>query len=167
MCCKDLWYLEVDKPSAPSRVSLVKAGTHSLEVSWNGSPSVQTYILQIQKYNLPPTTKTSGSGKVASPETCAAIIKANPIMAVTQPVMNSGQTTQVQVAKVASQGAVPKLLSPSVGKGRLFKVKHIFLIVSQFMKYCKITLLIDSNFNRLNIILTILIAILTFRVLSY
>ncbi|XP_066248376.1 host cell factor [Euwallacea similis] len=55
VCCKDLWYLEVDRPPAPSRVSLVKAGTHSLEVNWTGSPSVQTYVLQIQKYDLPPT----------------------------------------------------------------------------------------------------------------
>ncbi|XP_060536875.1 host cell factor 2 isoform X2 [Cylas formicarius] len=53
VCCKDLWYLEVDKPPAPSRVSLVKAGTHSLEVNWTGSSSVSTYVLQIQKYDLP------------------------------------------------------------------------------------------------------------------
>lgn len=48
MCCKDLWYLEVDKPAAPGRVALVKAGTHSLEVNWQGSPSTHTYILQVQ-----------------------------------------------------------------------------------------------------------------------
>ncbi|CAH0562216.1 unnamed protein product [Brassicogethes aeneus] len=54
VCCKDLWYLEIDKPPAPSRVSLVKAATSSLEVNWTGSPSVRCYILQIQKYDLPP-----------------------------------------------------------------------------------------------------------------
>lgn len=48
VCCKDMWYLEVDRPVPPSRVSLVKAGTHSLEVNWNGSPSVQMYILQVR-----------------------------------------------------------------------------------------------------------------------
>lgn len=47
VCCKDLWYLEVDRPPAPSRVSLVKAGTHSLEVNWTGSPFVQSYVLQV------------------------------------------------------------------------------------------------------------------------
>lgn len=47
VCCKDLWYLEVDKPSAPNRVSLVKAATHSLEVNWMAMPSGQTYILQV------------------------------------------------------------------------------------------------------------------------
>ncbi|XP_017769059.1 PREDICTED: host cell factor 2 [Nicrophorus vespilloides] len=53
VCCKDLWYLEVDKPPQPGRVSLIKAGTNSLEVNWTGSPSTNTYILQIQKYDLP------------------------------------------------------------------------------------------------------------------
>lgn len=47
MCCKDLWYLEVDKPAAPGRVALVKAGTQSLEVNWTGAPQTQTYILQV------------------------------------------------------------------------------------------------------------------------
>lgn len=42
-----MWYLEVDKPPAPGRVSLVKAGTHSLEVNWTGSPSIQLFILQV------------------------------------------------------------------------------------------------------------------------
>lgn len=58
VCCKDLWYLEVEKPHAPGRVSLVKAGTHALEVNWNASPASQTYILQVRNtlylyaYNL-------------------------------------------------------------------------------------------------------------------
>lgn len=50
VCCKDLWYLEVDKPAAPNRVSLVKAATHSLEVNWMAMPSGQTYILQVSEY---------------------------------------------------------------------------------------------------------------------
>ncbi|KAK9889883.1 hypothetical protein WA026_008685 [Henosepilachna vigintioctopunctata] len=58
VCCKDLWYLEIDRPPAPNRVSLVKAATHSLEVNWSATPSGQTYILQIQKYELPPSAGT-------------------------------------------------------------------------------------------------------------
>ncbi|XP_015109014.1 host cell factor isoform X2 [Diachasma alloeum] len=56
VCCKDLWYLEVSKPPAPSRVQLVRASTNSLEVSWTSTPSAQYYILQIQKYDMPPAT---------------------------------------------------------------------------------------------------------------
>lgn len=52
VCCKDLWYLEVDRPPAPSRVCLIKAGTHSLEVNWTGSPSVQTFVLQVIIFEL-------------------------------------------------------------------------------------------------------------------
>ncbi|XP_078049562.1 host cell factor isoform X1 [Augochlora pura] len=56
VCCKDLWYLEVSIPPAPSRVQLVRASTQTLEVSWTATPSAQYYILQIQKYDMPPAT---------------------------------------------------------------------------------------------------------------
>lgn len=66
MCCKDLWFLEVDRPQPPGRVSLVKAATHTLEVNWTLSPSVQQYVLQVQKYDIPSTpTKVSGATKQA------------------------------------------------------------------------------------------------------
>ena len=55
MCCKDLWYLETEKPSAPGRVQLVRASTHSLEVCWGGVPTADAYLLQVQKYDMPPT----------------------------------------------------------------------------------------------------------------
>ncbi|CAG9829592.1 unnamed protein product [Diabrotica balteata] len=58
VCCKDLWYIDVDKPPAPGRVSLVKAGTHNLEVNWTGAISVHTYILQIQKCEIHPLTES-------------------------------------------------------------------------------------------------------------
>jgi hypothetical protein len=34
ICCKDMWFLETDKPSAPTRVQLVRASTNTLEVCW-------------------------------------------------------------------------------------------------------------------------------------
>ncbi|XP_057319898.1 host cell factor [Microplitis mediator] len=71
VCCKDLWFLEVSKPPAPSRVQLVRASTNSLEVNWTPTPSAQYYILQIQKYDMPPAT---GSFPAAS--TPAAITPA-------------------------------------------------------------------------------------------
>lgn len=55
VCCKDLWYLETDRPQAPGRVQLVRAATTTLEVSWGGVPTADAYILQIQKYDIPPT----------------------------------------------------------------------------------------------------------------
>jgi host cell factor len=101
VCCKDMWYLEVDRPAPPSRVSLVKAGTHSLEVNWNGSPSIQMYILQIQKYDLP--TPSSASNLASKPVPAVppllASPKATPVAkvppAVTQPKQPIVQTNQV------------------------------------------------------------------------
>ena len=63
VCCKDLWYLESDKPSPPGRVQLVRASTHSLEVCWGGVPTADAYLLQVQKYDMPPTaTATTAAG---------------------------------------------------------------------------------------------------------
>ncbi|KAM9855603.1 host cell factor 1b [Aulostomus maculatus] len=64
VCCKDLWYLETERPCAPSRVQLVRANTSSLEVSWGPSQTADTYLLQLQKYDLP---TTPASNAVSSP----------------------------------------------------------------------------------------------------
>ncbi|KAL1493016.1 hypothetical protein ABEB36_011161 [Hypothenemus hampei] len=98
VCCKDLWYLEVEKPPAPSRVSLVKAGTHSLEVNWTGTPSVQTYILQIQKYDLPPTTGQTPKTSVVSQTNSQHIVN-SPKAA--QSVPSSPSSIPIQQAKTA------------------------------------------------------------------
>lgn len=115
VCCKDLWYLEVDKPPAPSRVSLVKAGTQSLEVNWSGSPSVQTYILQIQKYILPPSATNTPSKATTVQPTAAVAATVKPNQTTAPPLTSP---TAQPVAKVATatvaQAAVPKLVSPVV-----------------------------------------------------
>lgn len=49
ICCKDLWYLEVSPPPPAGRVQLVRAGTHSLELSWPQQSTVTTFLLQIQR----------------------------------------------------------------------------------------------------------------------
>ena len=67
VCCKDLWYLETEKPSAPGRVQLVRASTHSLEVCWGGVPTADAYLLQVQKYDMPPTaTAATPTGKCSN-----------------------------------------------------------------------------------------------------
>ncbi|XP_060736641.1 host cell factor 1b isoform X1 [Tachysurus vachellii] len=62
VCCKDLWYLETDRPLAPSRVQLVRANTSSLEVSWGAVPTADAYLLQLQKYEIPAATTASSPG---------------------------------------------------------------------------------------------------------
>ncbi|XP_072402197.1 host cell factor 1-like isoform X2 [Diabrotica undecimpunctata] len=59
--CKDLWYLDVDRPPAPGLIELVKAEMHSIKVKWTGALSADTYLLQVQKLPPPAATITSAS----------------------------------------------------------------------------------------------------------
>ncbi|XP_021107933.1 host cell factor 1 isoform X2 [Heterocephalus glaber] len=61
VCCKDLWYLETEKPPSPARVQLVRANTNSLEVSWGAVATADSYLLQLQKYDIPATAATAAS----------------------------------------------------------------------------------------------------------
>ena len=68
VCCKDLWYLETERPAAPGRVQLVRASTHNLEVCWGTVPTAEAYLLQVQKYDMPATAPTTqASTALASP----------------------------------------------------------------------------------------------------
>ncbi|XP_027623372.1 host cell factor 1 [Tupaia chinensis] len=66
VCCKDLWYLETEKPPPPARVQLVRAHTNSLEASpapAAAAPAVQPLTqvgitLLPQAAAAPPTTST-------------------------------------------------------------------------------------------------------------
>uniref|UniRef100_A0A7N8XGF7 Host cell factor 1 n=1 Tax=Mastacembelus armatus TaxID=205130 RepID=A0A7N8XGF7_9TELE len=67
VCCKDLWYLETERPHAPARVQLVRANTNSLEVSWGAVSTADTYLLQLQKYDIPPTPAAASPAMSATP----------------------------------------------------------------------------------------------------
>lgn len=61
VCCKDLWYLEVGAPGKCSRSQLVRASTNSLEIFWLPVPASDMFLLQIQKYDVPPDTFQSST----------------------------------------------------------------------------------------------------------
>uniref|UniRef100_UPI00358E6DC9 host cell factor 1-like isoform X3 n=1 Tax=Myxine glutinosa TaxID=7769 RepID=UPI00358E6DC9 len=67
VCCKDLWYLETEKPVAPGRVQLVRASTNTLEVSWSAVPVADSYLLQIQKYDVPPPATVTPTAPISQP----------------------------------------------------------------------------------------------------
>lgn len=67
VCCKDLWYLEVEKPGPPGRIQLVRAATHNLEICWPGHPIADSYILQIQKYEMPPAPQPPPALPIPTP----------------------------------------------------------------------------------------------------
>ncbi|KAJ0068399.1 hypothetical protein NL108_005976, partial [Boleophthalmus pectinirostris] len=98
VCCKDLWYLETERPHAPARVQLVRANTNSLEVSWGAVSTADTYLLQLQKYDIPatpasPLVSATPSQPVNSPK--------SPVTAAAAPAAQS--LTQTAVLKVAAQ----------------------------------------------------------------
>ncbi|XP_076761292.1 host cell factor isoform X3 [Xylocopa sonorina] len=79
VCCKDLWYLEVGKPSAPSKLNLVRASLQALEIQWTPVPSAQYYVLQIQKCKPSATTGTfpavsTPASTPATPTTTSAMV---------------------------------------------------------------------------------------------
>ena len=69
VCFKDLWFLETEKPPAPSRVQLVRASTNTLEVCWGAVPTADAYLLQLQKYDMPPTQAMAPSAVPSSQST--------------------------------------------------------------------------------------------------
>ncbi|XP_016392764.1 host cell factor 1-like isoform X2 [Sinocyclocheilus rhinocerous] len=105
VCCKDLWYLETDRPQPPSRVQLVRANTNSLEVSWGAVPTADTYLLQLQKYDIPaataatsPTVNPTLSVPVNSPK--------SPVLAAAAPAAQSLPLSGVTM--------VPRVPSPTI-----------------------------------------------------
>ncbi|VDN02008.1 unnamed protein product [Thelazia callipaeda] len=49
VCCKDMWYLETDKPDTPGPVQLVRSTPSGLEVCWDAVPNADAYFLQLRK----------------------------------------------------------------------------------------------------------------------
>uniref|UniRef100_A0A182MB55 Fibronectin type-III domain-containing protein n=1 Tax=Anopheles culicifacies TaxID=139723 RepID=A0A182MB55_9DIPT len=72
VCCKDLWYLEVERPGAASRVQLVRASTHSLEVCWQAVPSASYYILEVQKIPQAPPPSPAPAALNTAPAVVAS-----------------------------------------------------------------------------------------------
>ncbi|XP_033619396.1 host cell factor 2 [Fukomys damarensis] len=65
VCCKDLWYLDTEKPPAPSQVQLIKATTSSFHVKWDEVPTVEGYLLQLNT-DLPYQTALADSSAAPS-----------------------------------------------------------------------------------------------------
>lgn len=117
VCCKDLWYLEVSKPAAPSRVQLVRASTQTLEVSWTASPSAQYYILQIQKYDMPPVAATGTFPAVSAPAPTAPVVS-TPVAVTTSAMVATPTTIPITSPPVTTVAALPPTTPPVAAAAR-------------------------------------------------
>ena len=52
-------------------MQLVRASTNTLEVCWGAVPTADAYLLQLQKYDMPPTT--GGGGAASAPTNVPAL----------------------------------------------------------------------------------------------
>uniref|UniRef100_A0A671KX69 Host cell factor 1 n=1 Tax=Sinocyclocheilus anshuiensis TaxID=1608454 RepID=A0A671KX69_9TELE len=122
VCCKDLWYLETDRPQPPSRVQLVRANTNSLEVSWGAVPTADTYLLQLQKYDIPAATAATSptvnpipslpinSPKSPAPAAAAPAAQSLPLSGVTMVPQVPSPTTAMPSSPLAASLRGPAIL---------------------------------------------------------
>ncbi|XP_026108143.1 host cell factor 1-like isoform X4 [Carassius auratus] len=122
VCCKDLWCLETDRPQPPSRVQLVRANTNSLEVSWGAVPTADTYLLQLQKYDIPAATAATSptinpipslpvnSPKSPVPATAAPAAQSLPLSGVTMVPQVPSPTTAMPSSPLAAASRGPAIL---------------------------------------------------------
>lgn len=103
ICCKDFWYLETERPNAPTKIQLVKATTSSFEITWPSVSNADCYIVQIQKIDSPESNAASAKKlSAAIPVSLMnSVSKDNTSQSTSAPVAtsmapNSSQPIQVQ-----------------------------------------------------------------------
>lgn len=110
VCCNDLWFLETEKPVAPARIQLVRAGTNSLELLWTNVTSADNYLLQIQPYHL--AAAAAASTALSKPKTEGTAIKAT----------DQSDAANVVAPATGQKEAVPQWYDVNLVKGTQFTV---------------------------------------------
>ncbi|XP_069486015.1 host cell factor 2 [Ambystoma mexicanum] len=97
VCCKDLWYLDTEKPPAPSQVQLIRATTNSFQVKWDEVHMVEGYLLQLN----PERSIVTGTPRALNSEMSALLSHSNVPPA---SLLRAASLHLLQSASVTSQG---------------------------------------------------------------
>ncbi|XP_075882915.1 host cell factor 1b [Nelusetta ayraudi] len=116
VCCKDLWYLETERPSAPTRVQLVRANTSSLEVSWGPAQTADTYLLQLQKYDIPATAAAAPTSSPVPSATPRASSPKSPAPAMVTPTNQGITLVPSPAASISGSPLAAVVKAPAVLK---------------------------------------------------
>ncbi|XP_043943135.1 host cell factor 2 [Protopterus annectens] len=68
VCCKELWYIDTEKPPSPSPVQLIRATTDSIQVKWGEVLTAEAYLLQIQSESISPLQPVSTAASPVNSE---------------------------------------------------------------------------------------------------
>ena len=94
ICCKDLWYLETERPPAPSKCQLVKTTPTLLDIVWGQVSNADSYLVQIQRCDNPPA---ACSNAISTPNT-KLNGQATPVPS------NAAAPSKVQLTTTTAQG---------------------------------------------------------------
>lgn len=112
VCCKDLWFLEVEKPPAPGKVQLSRAATNMLEVNWTPVPGAEGYLLQIMKFESPKDAIPQSLNSTPTPTVSKPVPIAVPISSeAIQPQSSMPQQQALTTSSPANLPAASSLIS--------------------------------------------------------
>jgi hypothetical protein len=116
---------------------LVRASTNALEVCWGAVPTADAYLLQLQKYDLPPAQTPTPTGT----PTTNPLSKALPLQQQQQ------QTAQQPLGQATPVAQVIRQATPGTGKKYIFSNNLCFSTVAYAMHHGKRTLHTISRNN--------------------
>lgn len=111
VCCRDLWYLETEIPTAPVKIQLIKATTGSFDVTWAPIPNADCYLVQIQKVDETNITKKIVAvSKETTTATTTPVTTSVPVQVPKQILATTLNTQALTTTPIPSIGGTPSTI---------------------------------------------------------